>query len=209
MGRKLRTAVQYSYAMHKWAMGLLRKHWLENMTVLTVNELQPMMTYWMREQGMEPLVQRYGMDTALVRTVNHFNNGLKPLSVQAQGGQEEAVIRMPTEATAEEWDRIDIQSRQVWRRYLEDYGRLTTSYGVLFLEGDWTQEMRGYAEDLEVKLEILPHLWNSVTLREGAEKEDSVDEDQELWLMRFNFFKPHSHAAKKHIKKGRMYVEDN
>jgi hypothetical protein len=68
--------------------------------------------------------------------------------------------------------------------------------------------MRGYAKDLGVKLEILPHLWNSITLKEGVILDDSVDEDAELWLMRFNFFKPESVAAKKRTKKGRLYVDE-
>lgn len=209
MGRKLRSAVAQSYLMHQWAMNLLREHWLSHMIVLTVNELQPMMTFWMREQGMDVAVQRYGMDIALSRTVLHFNDGLRPVSVVGDRMQgESAVILLPQEVAEKEWKKIDIQARQVWKRYLEDYGRLTTHYGTLFLEGDWPAEMRGYSDDLGVRLEILPHLWNSVTLQEGAELEDSVEEDKDLWLMRFNFFKPDSYAAKKRTKKGKMYAEE-
>lgn len=210
MGRKLRNALSISYRLHNWAIGLLREHWLESMQVLTVNEMQPMMTYWMREQGIGEQVQRYSLDVALSRTILYFNNELRVVVSGVAGIADglAVAVSLPEPVAEKDWNKVDIQSRTVWRRYLEDYGRLTSHFGTIFLEGDWPAEIRGYAKDLGVKTEILPHLWNSVTLKEGTILDDSVDEDMELWLMRFNFFKPESVAAKKRTKKGRLYDEE-
>jgi hypothetical protein len=207
MGERIRTAISASYRMHLWAMEVLRKNWVETMQVPTINELQPMMTYWIREQGLEEVAQRYAMDAALSRTALHFNDQLRTVETTVLHGEIVVSVRIPEPIAEKTWTTLEIQSRTIWRKYLEDYGRLTTAYGTVFLEGDWPEQMRGYAEDLGVGLDWLPAIWQSVTLKEGVIEEDTVDEDQELWLIRFNFFKPDSHAAKKRTKKGRLYAE--
>ena len=77
MSRRLREAIYVSYQVHTWAMGVLRDHWIETMQVLTINEMQPMMTYWLREQGLEAKAQRYSLDASLSQTAIYFNNGLR------------------------------------------------------------------------------------------------------------------------------------
>lgn len=209
MGRKLRDGIALSYKMHQWAMDVLRRHWIEKMQVLTVNEMQPMMTYWLRENGEEAVLQRFSLDIALSRTILYFNNNLQAVSVEEGSHNSQDIVvqvSLPNDVVCADWNKIDIQARQVWKRYLEDHGRLTTHYGTVFLEGDWTDQMRGYAKDLGVTLDILPHIWNSITLREIVLPKQS--EGEEMWLMRFNFFSPNSVAAKKRTKKGRMYVEE-
>lgn len=208
MSRRLRDAIQVAYQVHVWAMDLLKSHWMDTMQVLTINEMQPMMTYWLRERGLEEKAQRYALDASLAQTAIYFNNGLRLADTGRRDHNPSVSVLIPPPAPEKEWNSLEIQSRQIWRKYLEDFGRLTTAYGTLFLEGEWPEEMRGYAEDLGVRLELVPALWQSITIKEVPILDDEPDPDAELWMIRFNFFKPDSFAGKKRAKKGKMYAEE-
>jgi hypothetical protein len=176
MEGKLIHALNTCYLIHVWGMKWLKEHWVKNMVVLHHNELMPKLRLFLRENGYGEGVMGHSMETTLHRTINEFLLQLQP----TMPIEDTVTIHLPSSVPKGAFTEIDIRSRKIWRKYLEEEGKLSSGYGTFYLEGEWVSTIRAQALDMRVGIDLLPHLWKSLTIREPVQT-------GQPWQVRFNF----------------------
>lgn len=171
--------------LRMWALHEMTKRWSATQGSPTTSELAPAMTQYIREKGIE--VQRYSLLAALNAAVTEFNREVRVMGTAENGAVH--LVRFPT-FEANSTLEIVFQSRFIWRKYIADYGRISTVYGSVFLEGDWPRSLKTQANELGASQEVFPYLIYAATLRnhEGD------------WLLRFNTHSPKSKAGKDRVR---------
>lgn len=194
---EIELAINTCYVVHIWTVEQMKAVWTEELRLLTAKEMEPAMLRYVEKVGHEGRAQRFTLVAAMQKAITQFQKELRTASsTEEDGGR--MVVTLPPSVPKGRYTEMDIQSRIIWRRYLEDYGRLSTKYGLVFLEGNWPDIMRAYAERMEVGLEWLPLLWHSITLREEIDG----------WKIRFNFYDPNSAQGKRRTKgKRRLHAK--
>lgn len=198
--QKVRDALDSCKSVHEWAMMKLREKWTYSSAMkVGANDMVHAMTEFIWEKGIRPQAQRYSFVTALAQAVSRFNKevtvqiGERKEGVMNNGEtlmQTEARIFFPEPAMPEEYRVIDVQSRSIWRRYMTNYDRISTYYGLMFLEGEWRKTLSDQACEQGISPDLIPFLIYSVSVRENGLG----------WQLHFNLHSSDSANGKKRTK---------
>lgn len=189
MEDKLRKAIAACKVAHEWAMMELRDQWsADRRYQVKTADLVPGMTRYLSSMLMKEDAQRFSLVAALNRAVACFYQGIR---VEMSGGEGErsAKVHFPLPAQPEEYRMVDIQSRAIWKRYLEEHGRISTNYGSIFFEDEWVKALEGQALSIGISFSVIPYLIYSVSIRKKEEQ----------WQAHFNFHHNTSQQGKKRL----------
>lgn len=204
MGAKIRRALNMSYGVHLWAMKRIKEKWAKTLEVPRFSELSPELTQYISEytdRNSEVPAQRYALNLAVHKAVSRFHQEVRVVGEGITEDGTERTVHLPKDEPRGPYVQLDIQARSIWRKYIEQYGQVSTAYGMVFLEGDWREVLEQQAEYLGVSMQLLPYLWHSATIVEGSYKGED-------WQIRFNFHHPKSSTGKKKIRRKRQW-QDN
>lgn len=182
---RIQQAVNSAWKVHNWTLNQLKEKFLETLRTPTNQEIKLNLSRYIKEEGLGKHTQRYTLDAAAEKAAAEFRNTLKV----GELGQ----VDFPQPVEESEYTDIDIQVRKIWKRYLAQYGGISTTYGMLMLEGEWKFILAKQAANNKIVLAHFPNLWRDVTLRHKGEKN---------WI-KFNLYEPDSPVGK---MKARMYV---
>lgn len=186
MGDTVLEAMMECENMRLWAMQEMTKNWSVTEGSPTTSELAVHMTRYIQEHNVQ-LAQRYSLLSALNSAVTEFNRQVRVLGTD-QGGLVH-LVRFPTLEPNSVLE-IVIQARFIWRKYMAEYGRISTVYGSIFLEGDWMVILEDQMRDMQVSAEVFPYLIYSATLRN----------DNGEWLLCFNAHSPTSKVGRERVR---------
>lgn len=159
---RIKKAIKACHTVDTWTILRLQEQYIQRLKTPTNIEIQRDLTKFIREEGLLENAQRYSLNCAAVLAAEQFREQSK-WKIDDQ-------TMFPTPVPEESFTAIEIESRKIWKRYLELYGQLSTVYGPLLLEGDWKETLRQQAEDNKVRITKLPSLWKSITLTSVGDK---------------------------------------
>lgn len=176
--QKLETALDICYEIYQWSLKRITEMWIKDKQIPKVGSLSREMTQYIKEKPWYGKVQRYTLNRVLENAVAQFS---KETTIT-----EERTVVFPKEVFREEYDSLTIPSRRIWRKYLEEYSRISTTYGTFYMSGEWIKTMQSQAKYHKVTMVYVPYLWHSVTIRR---KENG-------WEIHFNMHRIDSHQGK-------------
>lgn len=188
MEEQVWTAIQQCENVRMWALHEMTQRWTAALGSPKVSELVPAMTKFVRQEGYD--IQRYTLLAALNTAVTDFNREVQVLGTD-QGGMVH-LVKFPNFQPNLEHFELVFQARSIWHKYMSEYGRISTVYGSIFLEGDWISTLQLQARSLGVSDEVFPFLVYSASLR-GAMGGGA-------WAVRFNLHSPKSQIGKKKVR---------
>lgn len=150
-------ALDACHTVHLWTMETCKEQFIQTLRVPTLRELKYLLTPYVQTYKLRRYAQRYTLTKASEKAAAQFR---QEVIVKSNGK-----IHFPKRIEREEYQELTVQSRQIWQRYLEDYEAISTTFGMLTLEGDWQDILFEQAQAMGVKMEYLPHLWHSVTIK--------------------------------------------
>lgn len=95
----------------------------------------------------------------------------------------------------EEFHQFRLPTRKIWKKYVENYSRLSTVFGSLFLEGGWEATLSSQAADIGTTKEFIPAICHSLEvkwLNPG-------------WQIAFNLHNPRSSLTKRRVDRSRYH----
>lgn len=180
--QRLQDALDALQEVHDWTMDYLKEYLVENLGVPPYKGFQEKLTILSRRKKLFRWTQQYSMRRTAEQTFSYF---------YTQYQMDEGKITLVKPRTV---DRIQIQAREVWRKYLALYGLISTRYGPMYpndlADGtSWRSVLREQAGSAEP--DLIPFLWHSVTVK--------MTEDG--WQMRFNLHRKKFRFGKEAVKK--------
>lgn len=179
---KIKQTLDACYAIHVWTANNLKERFLETLAVPPDHEIRINLTRFIAESDLKQAAQRYSLDRAAEQTARRFRQKVRFI----QDNQ----IEFPLTIPQDEYCEITIAPRKVWQRYLEFYGSVSTTFGMLVLEDTLNRVLQIQAAEMRVGSAYLPYLWHSATIRIAHR-----------YQLRFNFHHPQSVQGRKGKKK--------
>lgn len=161
---------------HEWTVNYLNAYFLGEGRMPSFIDIRPDLNEMIKKKKLWRYVQRYSLERTTEKTFPYFSD-------QNKFTEKGEFFPVPPQ----EINEIQIRSRDVWKRHLARGSGLTTSYGMIFLEGDWKKTLREQAGEIE--LDFFPFLWHSILVR--------YEETEKKWWVRFNYHLPLSKEGEK------------
>jgi hypothetical protein len=175
--KNLNTGLEACYQTHVWTVKYLGDFYLEHLYLPKSTEISLIFTQSVQQKRWLK-AQRYSLNRAIEESLVYFR---KNLSLKKR-----MEIFIPEPIPAESYTQFKIEARKLWKKFLSQNRGLSTTYGTLYLEGEWKRTLRKQAESINVSTEYFPYLWHSITL-------NKIDES---WQVKFNVHEPHSKQGK-------------
>lgn len=177
---KLDKTLQNCQIIHKWATEYFFDYWLKNKELPHASSISGNITVYISRLPMRHETQRFTLNKAVERALRHFKSDLVTT--------EKGIEYKPSEVIP--ITDFQIATRLVWKKYMESYNQISTSYGPFYLEKEWRDILDMQAKELNVPAEYLSHLWYSTTIKKD-----------EGWKIKFNTHAAMSYQGKVVIKK--------
>lgn len=149
-----RTSIEQTLAdCHRiklWVLQVLEEQLQETGKIPAIGELKLNMTLFTYMTGIKKTTSRFTQERAVEQALKNF--------------------RIDKNRLQEPTKEFDIQAREIWQKYLELYGGISTVKGMLMLEGEWQKTIVHQAWDNQLKPSEFSELWESVTLRQEGEE---------------------------------------
>lgn len=184
MGTRLDTVLDICHAIYLWALDSVTEIWMKEKEIPKVGNLSKLLTEKIKRNESYRQVQRYTLNREIEFAISQFNQELKI--------REDGTIEFPKPVQR---DVFTIPSRTIWKKYLEDFSRVSTAYGLLFMQGEWQKTMILQAKQNKITMDYMPYLWHSLSIRKKENR----------WQIHFNLHPVNSHQGK--IAKNKMKRE--
>lgn len=158
----LEAAINACHRVHIFTVETLNNYFIDHAEMYPYYNFRRELNLFLRDEmpfthGYELLqaAQRYSLVRAAEKTFPYFNENKKIKRNKF----------VPVEPI--HWDaynEIQIEARKVWRKYLALDSLITTTYGSIFLEGDWVEVLTEQAAEQGAVFEMTPFLMHSVTV---------------------------------------------
>lgn len=187
--QQIRQAMDECESIRHWAFREMQLRWDATSGSAKSSDVLPALTAFARASHFT--VQHYSMVVALNQAVADFNERIR--SDNSGIGGQVVMVQMPQPQWPSPYAyELTVQSRAVWARYMANYGRISTAYGMVYMEGEWEETLKKQAERLGVYERMIPYLWYSATLKVEAG----------LWMAHFNIHRPDSSFGRKKKREG-------
>ena len=186
-------ALYQAKELRSWANDEMKRRWSAVQGTAKTTDLLPAATAWLQEQ--ENPLQHYTAISVLNQAVAAFNQSIK---VDATGiGGQMRIVDLPTSLEIAD-EELTVKSRSIWQRYLKNFGRVSTIYGAVYLDGDWEEKLEEQARESGTSLDLFPFLIYSATFRRKGRE----------WKIRFNAHIPDSKFGRQRKKQGRQKLKE-
>lgn len=165
MGTRLDTVLDICHAIYLWALDSVTEIWMKEKEIPKVGNLSKLLTEKIKRNESYRQVQRYTLNREIEFAISQFNQELKI--------REDGTIEFPKPVQR---DVFTIPSRTIWKKYLEDFSRVSTAYGLLFMQGEWQKTMILQAKQNKITMDYMPYLWHSLSIRKKENR----------WQIHFN-----------------------
>lgn len=182
---QIQQSIADCYMVHLWTLATLKEQFLKTLEIPPNQELDINLTLFVYMNELRKHTQRFTLSRAMEKTAAQFRRELRV---------EEDKIEFPSPIAQEDYNELDIQSRKIWHRYLEQYSGISTTYGMFLLEGEWKNILLNQAREIRVTPSYLPLLWYSVT----------VKKEETGYRLKFNLHDPTSIQGKRARRKLRV-----
>ena len=178
MELKLETALDVCHEIYLWALDRTIELWMETKEIPKVGNISRELTLRIKKNTWYRDVQRYTLNRVIEIAVSQFHQELEI--------QEDGVIKFPVSRSRDSFNEFKIPVRGIWKKYLEEHSRISTAYGLLFMEGEWQKILQQQAKSSKVTMIYMPYLWHNVTIRKT----------ESIWQIHFNLHEVNSHQGK-------------
>lgn len=186
---KLNKALEICYEVHVWTVEAANNYWREHLKMPRFSNFRLIAAKHLKGSEWVKYVQRYTLDRVVEQTFHYV-----AIQMRVQKKKSAAIPAKPM--PFEEFNTFQIEARKIWRKYLAEDRGISTTYGIIFPEGEWKKIVRDQVGKVDPML--IPYLWHSVTILKSGNN----------WKMRFNFHEPNSHKGKEAKKELRQDAED-
>jgi hypothetical protein len=183
MDIKLSTALDICYEIYLWTLDTVAEIWINEKQVPRVGNLSKQLTQKIRDNARYREVQRYTLNKVIEAGITQFNQEL--------GIEDDGRVVFPTPIKRDDYQTFTIPARGIWKKYLEDFSRISTAYGLLFVQGEWIEVLKNQAKNKKISMDYMPYLWHSVTIKKQGG----------MWQIHFNLHEVESHRGKVAQKK--------
>ena len=184
---KLDLVLDVCHEIYLWSLDRATEMWMENKEIPKVGHLSKELTKKIKGNREYQKVQRYTLNKVIEIAISQFFQELQI--------KEDGVVIFPTAIRRDDFNSFRIPVRRIWKKYLEEFSRISTAYGIFFMEGEWIKTLESQAGKNKITMFYMPYLWYNVTIRK-------VGED---WQIQFNLHQPQSHQGR--IAKEKMKRE--
>jgi hypothetical protein len=153
--QKFKVAINACYTIHLFTLKKLNNYFLEHAELYHYAKFRGELNRFILENKKILPAQRYSLQKAAEMTFPYFNKNKK---------FSEGVFVPVVPLAAAEYHTIQIQTRQIWERYLALNSLITTVYGTVYLSDQWTEILQRQAAQARIDFEAIPLLWHSITL---------------------------------------------
>lgn len=178
MGILLDTALDICHEIYLWSLDIITELWINNKQIPRTGNISKKLTEKIKRNNRYRKVQRYTLNRVVESAIKQFN---KELVIEDSGR-----VVFPTPIKRDDYAEFLIPARGIWKKYLEDYSRISTAYGMLFMEGEWIDTMKQQAKFEKITMDYFPYLWHNV----------SIQKTENEWKIHFNLHKIGSHQGK-------------
>lgn len=187
--QKLTAAVAACRRVHVFTLQTLNEYFIDHAdNLLLGNFRHELATFLSRNKKRLP-AQHYSLTKAAEQTFPYYTENKK---INDQG-KFIAVKAIPPK----KYKNIQIETRQVWRKYLALNSLITTTHGTVFLdEQQWTQIMANQAAEKKIGFDTVPFLWHSVV----------IHVDPVAPKLRFNLHEPDTKFGRRSKKAMKLHV---
>lgn len=155
--KRIDRAINIAYQVHLWTLERLSKNYRQHVFVVDAVDFKKNLTQYSKQEKLYRSAQRYTLDQAMLRTIAWWKEEEKYRSWKES---------FPPEALkADEYSGINIRCRKIWKKYLEEYGQISTVFGMLTLEEGWEKILHQQAKEMKIAPAELPSHWRSLTIR--------------------------------------------
>jgi len=186
---KLEKAIAACHKVHVYTLKTLNNYFIAHTENLLLREFRKGFAEFLPSVRKGAVAQHYTLTKAAEKTFPYFSENKKI----NKNGKFITVKPIPVK----EYRDIQIETRQVWQKYLALNSLITTTYGTIYLEKDeWPEIVENQAAEKGIEFDIVPFLWHSVVIHvePGAAK------------LRFNLHEPHSKFGRRSMKKMKQHV---
>lgn len=178
IGWRVTNGINACYRVHSYTVEELNNYFIFHLESYRYHLYRRELGILIKNEKLTQFAPRYSLVRAAERTFPYWNEHKKFRRNQF----------VPVEPIArDEYNDIQFESRKIWRKYLALNNLITTSYGTLYLDGQWVDTAKRQAEEMEIAFSAVPFLMHSVTLRDGRDG---------TWLLHFNLHSPDSKFGK-------------
>lgn len=170
---RLEKALKSLQQMHNWTINYLNLYLLKNASTPKYRNIRGEANLYIKKEKLKRNTQRYSLEKATEQSFPYFSS--KPKF-------DDNFKLIPVEPTT--ISEIQIKARKVWKRYLATGGGITTTYGTIYLEGDWKKTLREQAD--EIAVDLFPYLWHSIVLKK----------ENDQWKIKFKYHSPDTKQGK-------------
>lgn len=189
VAQRLDAALYSCYRVHTFTLKELNHYFIAHAENLLLGDFRRQLAEFLR-RGKESLAaQHYTLTKAAEKTFPYFTENKK---INGEG-KFIAVEPIPVENYID----IQIETRQVWRKYLALNSLITTAYGTIYLdEKEWPEIVANQAAEKGIGFDTVPFLWHSILIRVVAGEP----------MLKFNLHEPDSKFGKRGTKEMKQYV---
>lgn len=182
---KIEAAINACLTVHHWTLAVLNDYFVSHAEPYLYRHFRIQLNEYLNLQKDWLPAQRYSLIRAAEKTFPYFSENKK--------FKGKKFIRVKP-INSLDYNEIQIETRQVWKKYLALNGLITTAYGTIFLSDEWADILEEQVAGKSIDFELIPYLWHSVTIYRDIKGESKL---------RFNLHEIHTkfgRRAEKEVK---------
>lgn len=184
---KIQTAIAACHQVHVFTVQTLNDYFFDHAEMYFYGNFRRELNLYVLRENLSRQAQRYSLTRASEKTFPYFNAHKK-----FEGDKFVAVKPL----TRKDYNEIQLQSRQVWRKYMALDSLITTAYGTVFLDESWVEVVQAQCRQREIEFEIVPFLMHSATISLSSEEQ----------RIQFHLHDPHTKFGKLARKEMKKYA---
>lgn len=177
-------SLEKCYLAYVWAFDQMIGHWKKYKEFPTRGRIIANFTNKRHKIDPSNTVQKRSFLFAISQAIRDFQEKIKISQADREGTNYHVTVEIPS---PDDYYEVTINNRSKWKKYIQEYGSISTNYGTFYLEGEWQAVFERQAKKFKVGLEVLPWLWSSLTIR--------YKNDQ--WQVRFNYYDPSTKVGRR------------
>lgn len=185
MEQTLRTSFEACYSAYVWTFDYMVSYWRKHKETPTQELVIAKFRKRKENFSNDDVTQKQSLVYAIQQAMRDFHSQMKISQSDQEGVSYQ--VTMPPLPSPEGYQEVTVNSRAKWRKYIQNFGGVSTIYGWLNLEGDWQRVFETEARRLKTSLDTLSYMCHSMTIREHENR----------WQVRFNYHSPRSKVGKR------------
>lgn len=188
-GEKLEKAIAACHRVHVFTLKTLNDYFIDHAENYLLKGLRRELAIYLRNHKETLVAQHYSLTKAAEQTFPYFSENKKINNK----GKFIAVKPIPVE----KYKNIQIETRQVWRKFLALNSLITTAYGTIYFEAtEWPEIVADQAAEKGIRFDTVPFLWHSVVIHVASGESK----------LHFNLHEPDSKFGKRSMKEKKQYA---